>query len=416
MSGTNRKLIAVAVTGVFAMPLMAQAQSNVTISGRLYPEIVNAKVSGATPAGTPAAAMSTLTAVPATTAADQSGLSMDSPNSRLRISGKEDLGGGTKAIFQLEMGFGVDDGTNSSSTAGALFSRNTFVGMTGSFGTVKLGSMDTVYKEIGDTLSLLGVTSGNFMSASNILSKTGFGTGSSASSFHLRRGNSIWYETPETKGFTGLFDYSLGEVPGSNSAGRVMSMGMQYEGERLYLALAHEIHDNLFGLSRSLASKLRSTTLNPAATSKDKGTRLTAQYKFSKEDRVEFNFANMSFDEQGGAVGTAASYKHNSWAIIGEHKIKNVTLVGSYGQASAGSCAMVGNVACNTTGLDGKMFNIGAGYVFSKRTTLFAFYTKMINGNSAVYTNIGNGNLANGGKPFTGQDISTVAVGIKHDY
>lgn len=413
MSGTNRKLIAIAVAGAFAMPLVAQAQSNVTVSGRLYPQVVDARVSGATAKG---AAVSTLTAVPAATTADSSVLSMDSPNSRLRVSGKEDLGGGTKAFFQLEMGFGVDTGANSSSSAGALFSRNTFVGMSGGFGTVKLGSMDTVYKEIGDTLSLLGVTSGNFMSASNILSKTGFGTGSSASSFHLRRANSIMYETPEVNGLQGLFDYSLGETPGSATKGRVISMGVQYEADKLYLALAHEIHDNLFGLSKSLASKLRSTTLNPAATSKDTATRLTAQYKFNKESRLEVNFANMAYDESGGAVGTADNYKHNSWAIIGEHKIKNVTLVGSYGQASAGSCAMVGNVACNTTGLDGKMLNLGAGYTFSKRTLMYVFYTKMTNGSSAVYTNIGNDVLNGNGKPVTGQDINTVAVGIKHDF
>ena len=65
---------------------------------------------------------------------------------------------------------------------------------------MRLGSMDTVYKNLGDTLSFLGVSSGNFISTSNILSKPGIGS-SSASSFHLRRANSIVYESPEFGGF-----------------------------------------------------------------------------------------------------------------------------------------------------------------------------------------------------------------------
>ena len=402
MSRNNRKLIAIAVTGVFAMPLAAEAQSNVTTYGRLYPEIVNVKLSGASAKGT---AVSTLAAA-ASGDADVTTLSMDSPNARLGFRGSEDLGKGLKAIFQLEMGFSIDSGTN---TAGQLFNRNSFVGMKGGFGTVKLGVMDTVYKEIGDTLSLLGVTSGNFMSASNILSKQGFGT-SSASSFHLRRANSIYYESPEFGGVQGLFDYSLGETPGSTSKGRVISVGLKYEAGPLYLAVAHETHDNLFGASRNIAAALANNT-NANASSMDTATRWTAQYKFNDDSRIEGNFATMKFDESGGAVGKFANYKHNSWAIIAEHKVtKAVTLVGSYGQAGAGSCALVGGVACNTTGLDGKMLNVGAGYDFSKRTTAFAFYTLMTNGRSAVYNNM------DSGRPTPGQDISTVAVGLRHNF
>jgi predicted porin len=398
----RNSFITLAIGTAMAMPLAVQAQSNVTIYGKLYPELVHARLSGATASGT---AVSTLAATP-NSAADSDTLTLDSPNSRLGFRATEDLGGGLKALMQLEMGFGVDTGTNSSSTA--LFSRDTFVGLAGPFGTVKLGSMDTVYKNLGDTMSFLGISSGNFISTSNILSKPGFGT-SSAASFHLRRPNSIIYESPEMGGFTALLDYSLGEVAGDSTRNTVISAGVQYEAGPLYVALAHERHRGLFGGSRNAPAALRNDA-NPLADSTDTATRATAQYKFTPNTRAEANFAVIEYDETGGAPGRFANYKHNVWSIAGEHKIAQLTLVGSYGQAAAGSCSLVAGVACSTAGLDGKMFNAGAGYNLSKRTMLFALAALMRNGTSAVYNNL------NDGRPATGQDITTFALGISHNF
>jgi predicted porin len=400
----NTKLTAVAlgVASAFCLPMAAHAQSNVTVYGKLYPELVRANLSGATAKG---AAVSTLSAA-ATGAPDVSTTSEDSPNSRLGFRGSENLGGNLKAIFQLEMGFGVDTGMNSSATS--LFSRDTWIGLAGDFGTVKLGSMDTVYKNLGDTLSFLGISSGNFMSTSNILSKPGIGT-SSAASFHLRRGNSILYTTPTVGGFQGLFDYSLGEQAGDSKRQSVVSTGVTYKGGPLYAALAYERHYDLFGGSKNVLSTLRNDT-NPLAHSQDNALRLTGQYKFGKETRAEVNIARMEYKETGGAVGKFQNYKHDSWSIAGEHKMGPVTAVASYGYATAGSCSLVGNVACNTNGLEGKMFNVGAGYSLSKRTMLFAVASYMGNGTSAVYTNY------ELGKPATGQDIKTAAVGLSHSF
>ena len=47
--------------------------------------------------------------------------------SRWGLRGTEDLGGGTKALFVLESGFGVDDGR--SQQGGRLFGRPAYVGM-----------------------------------------------------------------------------------------------------------------------------------------------------------------------------------------------------------------------------------------------------------------------------------------------
>lgn len=57
--------------------------------------------------------------------------------SRWGLKGAEALGNNLKAIFQLEGGYSLDNGTMNSS--GQLFNRQAYVGLAGDFGAVKLG-------------------------------------------------------------------------------------------------------------------------------------------------------------------------------------------------------------------------------------------------------------------------------------
>jgi predicted porin len=62
--------------------------------------------------------------------------------SRLGFRGAEDLGGGLRAIFTLEQGFGPDTGTLGQ--GGRAFGRQAFVGLSGNWGTVTLGRQYTM--------------------------------------------------------------------------------------------------------------------------------------------------------------------------------------------------------------------------------------------------------------------------------
>ncbi len=57
--------------------------------------------------------------------------------SRIGFKGTEDLGNGLKAVFTVEQGFDIGNGNEH--IAGKQFSRQAFVGLGGSFGTVSLG-------------------------------------------------------------------------------------------------------------------------------------------------------------------------------------------------------------------------------------------------------------------------------------
>ncbi|MCY1211184.1 Outer membrane porin protein 32 [compost metagenome] len=57
--------------------------------------------------------------------------------SRWGLKGSEDLGKNLRAIFQLENGYSLDDGTMNSN--GQLFNRQAYVGLAGDYGTIKMG-------------------------------------------------------------------------------------------------------------------------------------------------------------------------------------------------------------------------------------------------------------------------------------
>jgi predicted porin len=62
--------------------------------------------------------------------------------SRLGFRGSEDLGGGLKAVFTLESGMSMDAGTLSQGSR--IFGRQSYVGLTGSFGSLTFGRQYTM--------------------------------------------------------------------------------------------------------------------------------------------------------------------------------------------------------------------------------------------------------------------------------
>ncbi len=185
-----------AIAAVLATPA-AMAQSNVTIYGKLYPYIVSEDGSGATAAGPSSSSIGT---TPTGTDGVVRNNGMVSGNSRFGIRGDEDIGGGLKAFFQMESVVSVQNGVGGG-TSPQFWNRDTFVGLEmKGMGTLKLGQMDTIFKNYGDTIGILGISSGTFMSTSNILRKPGFGSSSTAR-FHERWGSSVQYESAEMSGF-----------------------------------------------------------------------------------------------------------------------------------------------------------------------------------------------------------------------
>ena len=122
----NKKLVALAVAGVLSAPLAAQAQTaNVTLYGRVNMTVEAVQVRSQ-PEGV----------------SEPWIYRVSSNSSRLGVRGTESLGGGLNAIFQIESSINGDAG------GGTLAGRETFVGLQGGWGTVKIGNFLAPYDDI----------------------------------------------------------------------------------------------------------------------------------------------------------------------------------------------------------------------------------------------------------------------------
>jgi predicted porin len=372
----------------------AVAQSHAVVYGRLYPQLAYVRTSGATPVG---AQVSTLVD-PATGERNIAGAELQASNSRFGFRGSEALGGGMTAIWQIEQQVNVDAG------GAGLASRETYLGLVHAYGALKLGLLDTVYKTIGDTQGFLGIGSGNFVSDSDVLSKCGLGT-SSACSFHLRRANSVRYDSPSFDGLELQLQWSPDERRSANRNAWLVSAGIAFERGPLYLAVGYEQHSDLFGGSRNVRPEL-SNFDDPAARARDYAVRGSAKYAFGLHE-VELDVARLAFRESSGAPGRFAEYDSLHSAIsLRSRWSEAIRTQASYVYANAGSCALVDGASCSTAGLDGRQLSVGAAWYLSRRTYVYAIASYLRNDVSARYSNLANRD------PAAGADITQAALGL----
>jgi predicted porin len=375
------------------------ADSVVVLYGKLYPEVVRPYGKDATAPGT---VVATLAAAP-TAGAILTRSEVESSNSRFGVRGAEKLGGGLKAIFQLETAFSVD------SNNAAFAQRDSFVGLAHNlYGTIKLGRMDTPLKTYGDDVAFLGVSSGNFVSSSNVLRKPGFGT-NSASSFHLRRANVVQYETANFAGFDASTQYSTDEADTSTRHPHVWSSALRYEGGPVKVTLAHEIHWDLFGGSRNVPTAAMSNFTDQAVRSKDKATQAMIEYRLGRHT-FEADWIQKKYDETATVAGRFLSYKNNAYQVLWDARWNDQWRTGvQYIKSQKGSCSRV-NAVCTTDGLDGSQLQFGVAYYFSKRTYAFAMAALLKNGTSAQYNN------SIEQTPAVGEELDQYAIGINHNF
>src|SRR3569833_3332966 len=87
---------------------------------------------------------------------EDSTVSLGSNVSRLGFKGDEDLGNGLGLLWQLEPQVDIDTGTAFQSP------RNTYVGVSGGFGTVTGGRTETAYRIVTNRLDVFGDTKADF--------------------------------------------------------------------------------------------------------------------------------------------------------------------------------------------------------------------------------------------------------------
>jgi predicted porin len=418
----KKKAVALAVGALFAAPAV-QAQltmgnettGTVQVYGKLYPQFGVAKGSGSSQPGTPVSTLAVTTGVIGGTAAiEDHGKrnAVDAQNSYVGFRGERSLGGALKGIWQVEQSIALDTGD-------ALWSnRNTFAGLSHrTLGTVKLGNMDTIYKEYGDTMSMFGIASGNFISGSNVLSHIGIGQ-NNAARFHERRANSVQYQTAEFAGFQAGLQYGPDEARGAPGTGlnrTLWSTGVKWDSQMFYASLQHEIHNDAFGATLNIPDATITNT-GANARSRDTATRASGEVRFSGPfaGRVVADVARLHYQETGQVGnGRFQEYKKVNWALGAELGTGPWRFATQYVRAGAGNCTLTGTgtiADCNTSGLQAWMISLGARYRFDRQTFVYVIANKLSNGPSARMDNWANGT------PNRGEDMKQAAVGLSYSF
>ena len=398
--------LALAVAAAIAAPA-AMAQSSVTVYGKLYPYLLNEDGSGATTGASSATLGAAGTGVDGVTR----NTGMVSGNSRMGIRGQEDLGGGLKAMFQMESVVSVNDGAAGSGTT--FWNRDTFIGLERKgMGTIKLGLMDTVFKNYGDTLGILGISSGTFMSTSNVLRKPGFGTSNDAR-FHERAANSIQIESAEFNDFQFGAQFTFDPAKTATREKTLQSFGVAYDTDTWYVALAHEIHNDYFGGSAQTQTSSMRNTADLTVNSKDKATQFTVEYRLGKSHKFEFDWIAKEYKENATAANRFVSYKNTAFQFAMENRWSDKwRTAANYVKSAAGSCTRVAPAACSTAGLAGSKFTVAGAYYFSRRTLAFASFSSVSNGAAARFSSSELG----GARANPGEDIRQFAAGLSHTF
>jgi predicted porin len=197
----KKSALALAVLAALSLNTQAQAQSNVQVYGLMDAGVEY--VTNASPNG------GSMTRV----------VSGGKNTSRWGFRGTEDLGGGLKAVFNLEGGVLLDTGAQD----GTLFKRQANVGLEGSFGRVVIGRSFTTTYDLVIKFDPLGFAP-NYSWATS-----GNATGPSKYGMTTAFDNLIKY-TGQTGGFTYGATIGLGEQAGSQADGRKYAVGGSWFG------------------------------------------------------------------------------------------------------------------------------------------------------------------------------------------
>lgn len=151
--------------------------------------------------------------------------------SRFGFRGSENLGGGLRALFQLEAGLSAKDGATTANNQ--LFNRHAWVGLAGGFGELTLGRQDTLTR----TLNL-----GNYndVATEGEISVTTANSGLQLmQNFGSRVNNTIRYTSPAFSGVRVRVQSALGQKVTASTNGALVT----YDKNPLRLAVAYEYYD-----------------------------------------------------------------------------------------------------------------------------------------------------------------------------
>lgn len=334
----KKSLIALAVAGVVAAPAAFAATGNVDIYGILDASVNHIDVD-----------------IEGVANFDQwsVGENYGNSGSRLGFKGTEDLGGGLKALWQVESTISVD----STSSVG---NRNTFVGVGGGFGTVLIGRHDTPEKISTGAMDFFADQTGDYNSNLTIID--------------TREQNVIAYISPSFSGLTLAAATVAGEGTNGGKNDGLMdhySLAAMYANGPLAVSLAHTMISEGYNLG-TLSAMGQPLAAVGATTDDHDIWRLGVSYTMGdiKVAAVYQDISGDNIDSAGWTLG--AAYTMGPIVLKAQYNSREDVLEG---------------------------WTLGADYNLSKRTKAYLNYTKQAEESGNVDI-----------------DLSALSAGVRHSF
>ena len=394
---------AVAIASLTLLGMAQQASAiqvigdTLEVYGVLYPELNNTAYSGSSPTGTPLSSMTKGLVTPGTNTASAGPITKDQTNWSQSYIGVK----GIKSYGDVKIGYDFQgvmapnktlDSSIATNGQQSLFGdmRDSFVSIGHkSIGTFQFGQMDTIYKEYGDRVRMLGVSSSNFVSTSGVLSGVGWkgATGAGTTSFNTRVGSQVRWESPVFNNFNAGITVRKDPNRTATQDTSLSAAALRWTNGTYYASVQQEIHNNYHPFSGTGLTALAATSIYNLATanSKDTAQRLSLGYK-QGDLQLGADFATLNYTEAASAAGKFSSYKTNTYQVSAEYKANAMWDLGvNFANGAAGSCEVLGGGNCSTVGQGGTLLSLGAKYNFDKNVGLFALYGLNKSNGSATY-------------------------------
>jgi predicted porin len=413
----NKKLIALAVAGALAAPVIASAQgTNVTIFGRVQQEY---------------------SGVDNGTSAYQGGLNDNARSSRWGLQISEDLGRGLKAIARLEQG--MNTGSGSASTP-----REQWVGLSSAqWGDVKFGRVQSPFKDFagGMTIDPFAYTTLQANGAGATMTGSANGMGSGANSFV---NGAIRFDSIQTDGFSfaGLlmpgdansFDPTIagntGQVGIGGGSGNTGGKNGEFDGQGAakyagnYMGHAYTVfggysRDNANDSQKALGLTKAEETWRAGGTWKYENLAIVGQY-----ERVTNAIGAASCTSAAALAANptvVTSGQCNSamnlggdgsiWHVGTNYQWGNTQLVAQGGATHAEAGGISGGTA-----RDARSFTVGAIHSLSKRTSLFGGYQRVSQGTTPTNDDAGSSDGTSGAGTYGQGNRNTWTMGMRHNF
>ncbi len=281
-------------------------------------------------------------------------------NSRIGFKGVEDLGNGLKAGFQLEAGFNSDDGSDA-----LAFKRQSEVNLSGNFGMVRLGNFyPESYYATSDYIGMHNHETGSSSDALYYDAAWFDGTGT---------GNKLAYRTPTFNNF-----WAEGSV--------------SFHEKAKDPAKPNEVRKNAYDLAANYNNGPLSLGAGYSYWNSNYQAALRGLYTFGQFTVGAYYQRN----KDDNAILGAGAGTRNNFRLSGMYVLNASEFHVNVGRAN--SWSKVDDSAAT-------QWTLGYNYNLSKRTKVYTYYTKINNKKAAEY-----------GTGVAGDDFSSFALGIRHNF